>query len=283
MDIRATQTLNGSDADTRAPGSNVRILHITDTHIFGSAARTLLGVDTLQSMRRVIALAKHNAVRFDLALATGDLVHDASAAGYRLLTNELAALDTPVYCIPGNHDERIAMSRYLGNETVVWGRDIGAGGWRILMLDSVIPNQNGGRLEEKELEFLANSLAADPRSTLICLHHHPQPVAMQVVADRQRPVANAAEFFTVIGRHDHVKGILFGHIHQDYDQLRGKVRLIASPSTCVQFVPRSVDFRVDHKAPGYRVLELLSDGGIQTRVVRCAQMPSGLEMASAGY
>jgi Icc protein len=42
---------------------------------------------------------------------------------------------------------------------------------------------------------------------------------------------------------------------------------MASPATCAQFLPRSADFAVDRRPPGYRVLELLEDGAIATEVV----------------
>jgi Icc protein len=281
MDIRATKTLKGSGNGCWPRGRALRVLHITDTHLFADPNRTLLGVNTLNSLRRTLALSQQTSTPYDLVLATGDLVHDASAAGYRRLTSEISHLNAPVYCIPGNHDERIAMSRYLGNDTVMWGRTIDAGDWQILMLDSIIPSEEGGRLEDRELEFLQNSLATDRRPTLVCLHHHPQPVASAWIDTMV--LENSDGFFEVIDQHPHAKAVLFGHIHQDYDQQRGDVRLLASPSSCVQFTPKSVDFQVDNKAPGYRLLKLLPDGRIQTQVVRCTEIPVGLEIASAGY
>ena len=60
-------------------------------------------------------------------------------------------------------------------------------------------------------------------------------------------------------------------------------RLLASPSTCVQFAPGVDDFQVDLSPPGYRHLALLPDGAIHTRVSRLAAYPEGLDLASAGY
>ena len=90
-------------------------------------------------------------------------------------------------------------------------------------------------------------------------------------------------FFDIIDAHDNVRGIVFGHVHQEYDRMRGAVRLLATPSTCVQFAPRSKAFRVDKQPPGFRILELAQDGRIETQVTRCEDVPAGLEVASAGY
>jgi Icc protein len=58
---------------------------------------------------------------------------------------------------------------------------------------------------------------------------------------------------------------------------------MASPSTCVQFAPRTEDFQVDEEPPGFRLLALLPDGSIRSEVVRTQEMPQGLELASSGY
>ena len=96
-------------------------------------------------------------------------------------------------------------------------------------------------------------------------------------------VDNPEPLFEVIDRHSHVRGILWGHIHQTYEATRNDVRLMASPSTCVQFAPRVNDFQVDEEPPGFRLLALLPDGTIKSDIVRIAEMPHGVELASAGY
>ena len=65
--------------------------------------------------------------------------------------------------------------------------------------------------------------------------------------------------------------------------MRNGVRLMASPSTCVQFAPGSDTFQVDEEPPGFRLLALLPDGSIFSEVVRTNEMPQGVELASAGY
>jgi Icc protein len=96
-------------------------------------------------------------------------------------------------------------------------------------------------------------------------------------------VDNANDFFTIIDRHPQVRGILWGHVHQRFDRMRKHVRLMASPSTCIQFLPMSAAFAVDEAAPGYRWLSLLEDGGIETGVERLAKIPDAIDFASAGY
>ena len=46
------------------------------------------------------------------------------------------------------------------------------------------------------------------------------------------------------------------------------VKLMSSPSTCIQFAPLSKEFKIDALSPGYRWLELFDDGAISTGVQR---------------
>ncbi|MDB4542942.1 phosphodiesterase, partial [bacterium] len=80
-----------------------------------------------------------------------------------------------------------------------------------------------------------------------------------------------------------VRGVLWGHVHQEVDRLHNDVRLLASPSTCVQFAPGSPGFRADDQAPGYRWLDLHEDGTIATAVSRVRDVEFKVELDSGGY
>jgi Icc protein len=79
-------------------------------------------------------------------------------------------------------------------------------------------------------------------------------------------LANANEFWSVIDSHPQVRAVVWGHVHQAFEGTRRGVRLIATPSTCAQFQPRSNDFVIDSQPPAYRLLTLHSNGAIDTGV-----------------
>lgn len=263
------------------PPGTLRALQITDTHLFADPGRRLLGIDTQESFRQVLDSIKAQGWGFDLILATGDLVHDASAQGYRRLTQELNRLNAPVYCLPGNHDEARAMSRSLGSAKVSTPGHADVGDWRIILLDSVIPGEEGGRLSTAELARLNRALADTDRHCLVCMHHQPLPVGSAWIDTMA--IDNGDALFAVLDAHPNVRGLLWGHVHQTYDQVRDRQRLMATPSTCVQFAPGSDDFQVDNIPPGYRLLALQPDGEIDSDVRRLDSMPQGIDLASAGY
>ena len=281
-----TASIIGSKPDSGLRGSHfpdgtLRVLQLTDTHLYADPVRTLLGINTLESFQHVLRHFRDAHWPLDLLLATGDLVHDASPQGYRRIARMLAEFKVPVFCLPGNHDTPAVMREHLRAGPVTTERVRDHGNWRFVMLDSVIPNAEGGHLAESELDALDEALASTGRHTLVCLHH--QPVDIGSAWIDTMTVDNPKALFEVIDRHSHVRGILWGHVHQTFEATRNGVRLMASPSTCVQFAPKAEEFQVDEEPPGFRLLALMPDGTIQSEVVRIAEMPHGVELASAGY
>ena len=265
----------------RLPPESLKILQITDTHLYADADGRLLGVNTLDSFHAVIDAFLDTGWKPDLILCTGDLVHDASPEGYRKLGALLDRFGVPVCCLPGNHDNPPVMHEYLRGEHVSCPRVVDAKGWRLVLLDSVIPGEVGGRLEAGELEALARALDGNTRPTLISLHHQPVPVGSAWLDGMG--LENAAALEGLLAGHPEVKGLLWGHVHQQFDEVRNGIRLMASPSTCIQFAPHSDDFSVGQQQPGFRLLALMPDGQILTEVMRTTRIPQGLELASAGY
>ncbi len=75
------------------------------------------------------------------------------------------------------------------------------------------------------------------------------------------------EFLELLDAHPQVRAISWGHVHQSLDTRRRGVRLLATPSTCVQFLPLSDQFALDRRPPAYRRLTLHADGTLDTEVV----------------
>lgn len=243
----------------------LRFIQITDTHLFDRADGTLRGLNTAETLAAVVAAVRARESRIDGILATGDLSHDGGTPSYRRLIGLLAPLNAPVYCIPGNHDALGVFGCVLKGSRVHSGGRLLAGDWQLIFLDTAVPGATHGHLRPAELARLDAALSEHPqRHALICLHHQPVPVGSAWM-DRIM-LDNAEAFFAVIDMHPNVRGILWGHVHQTFDAMRNGVRLLASPSTCIQFRPGCDDFTLDEPRPGYRWLELRADGSLTTGV-----------------
>lgn len=264
------------------PPGTLRILQITDCHVYADPAGRLAGVQTQQTLDDVLDMAQHNFWRPDMVLGTGDLVHDATPSGYRRIGKRFKTLGAPVYCLPGNHDQPQVLQKHLVQTGVTAPKAVRQGNWLIILLDSTIPENPGGHLSRQELDTLENNLSQHPDChALVCLHHHPVAVGSSWIDSMA--LDNPQDFFQIIDRHPKVRGILWGHIHQLYEGERRNVRLMGSPSTCIQFTPRLDEFGIDQQPPGLRWLELLPDGVIRSAVTRLSDTPIDLDVRTAGY
>ncbi len=260
----------------------IRVLHITDTHLFGDPAGTLAGVATDPCCLEVLAHARQHVGAVDLVLLTGDLVHDRSLTAYQRLHERMAAFQVPVLVIPGNHDDRVLMRQVYDRPPVHWTFDFRLGGWLFIGLDSSVPGKPDGWLDEGELARLERTLEMHPdQHVVICLHH--QPVAMGSEWLDRIGAGNGEALMEIAARFPSVRAVIWGHVHQAVDRYAGHLRLLATPSTCVQFRPGQKTFTLDGEPPGYRTLELSADGRVESRLFRLPGPPPGLQLETVGY
>jgi Icc protein len=276
----------GEDRET-TPFSGVsdaglRVVQITDTHLYAQPEGRLLGLKTQDTFEEVLLRVISTMDDLDLVLATGDLVHDGSEAGYQRARDGFQRLGKPVYCIPGNHDNPAVMARVMNSGSVKVVPRATHGNWAFVFLDSTVEAHEGGHLRRTQLDLLQEQLAISVgQHVLICLHHQPVPVGSSWMD--QMAVDNAEDFFAIIDRYPQVRAVVWGHVHQAFDRMRKGVRLLASPSTCIQFAPDGDHFGVDPQPPAYRWLVLHPNGRIDTGIERLDALPAGLDVDSAGY
>jgi Icc protein len=238
--------------------------------LYGSADGRLRGVATDSSLTAVLDDAFSRVPDYSAVLVTGDLVQD-DATGYLRFRSFFGGLNKPVLCIPGNHDLPDAMRRELvGAPFEICGTHE-HGGWQFIMLDSYDPGHVGGRLSAAELARLDAALARSTKHAMVCLHHHPIPMQSRWLDTVG--LAAAEEFWRVIDSHAHVRAVVWGHVHQEYDGRRGAVRLYATPSTGAQFLPQSDRYAVDGRPPAFRLFDLQADGGILSEVRWLQSLP----------
>ncbi|MCM2311017.1 MAG: phosphodiesterase [Steroidobacteraceae bacterium] len=245
----------------------IRLLQFTDTHLTADASATMRGVRTQASLEACLAHARRRHLPADVIAVTGDLVQDDPAA-YGALELLFDRLGAPVLLVAGNHDVPAELERRFAHEPFQVGGTRVFGRWSLVMLNTWFAEAEDGegRLGPAELQRLAAALEAHrDRHVLICLHHQPMP--MEAAGLDSLGLKDADQFMALIARHPQVRAVVWGHAHQAFDVFRGNVRYLCTPSTCMQFKPRDPGFVIDDRPPGYRVLDLLDDGGIATEVV----------------
>lgn len=258
----------------------LRIAQVTDLHLFAQSEQCLLGVPTAQSFTALVHQLQQLAPQPDLILLTGDLSQDGTTTSYDQLQALLTPLGIPVYWLPGNHDCIEVMERTLLHPLFFPDKAFQQNGWQFLLLNSQEPGCVHGRLTSERLEWLDRQLCRSTLPTIVSLHH--PPFAVNSTWLDTSILQNSEELFAVLDRHAQVKLVVFGHIHQEFQRQRNGVTYLGTPSTCIQFEPESDEFTLDHEQPGFRVIELESDGNWSSQVHRI-QYTCQLDLAAAGY
>ncbi|TQV86986.1 3',5'-cyclic-AMP phosphodiesterase [Aliikangiella coralliicola] len=260
----------------------VRLVQVTDSHIFADPEGCLLGLNTRDSFEAVCERVQREEWRPDALLATGDLSQDASPESYQYLADYFKEMGIPTYWLSGNHDNPETMELYLSNNKVFSAKQLLIGHWQIILLDSSVRGKVHGNLAVEQLKFLERALKRYPeKHALVSLHHQPLPVGSQWLD--QIGLKNSDKFCEVLERYPQVKGVLWGHVHQEFNKHINGCQWIASPSSCVQFKPGSSDFSAGTEAPGYRYLNLFSDGRIESIVHRIDNMEFTVDYSIKGY
>ncbi len=253
------------------------VLHITDCHLLAEPDGCLLDTDTAATLDAVLACALRQH-RPDLLLATGDLAHDCGAAGYERFARIVRArYPGPVLALPGNHDFGAALRDTLGaHGMIVPAPELAAtsvAGWQIIGLDSHEDHAPGARIGDAAIAALRAQLAAADGPVLLALHHPLVPVGTPWL-DKDCP-AGGASLLEWLAEQSPVRGIVYGHVHQQVTDTAGPCAVLGTPSTCFQFAPGSQRFALDARAPGWRWLFLAEPGAgadgaaaLETQVVR---------------
>lgn len=244
---------------------SIRLIQISDLH-FGEQPGDLLAAgintdDTFAAIADRIA-----ALQPDWIVATGDLAQDPLPGTYRRLARAFDSLPVPVHALPGNHDNAAMLGRFLGDETGLLQRRVVLGNWQLLLLDTTWHEQpHRGRLGSSELAWLDRTLEkTSAYHSLVCLHHHPISVGspwMDAIG-----LEDAGHLFESLARHAHVRGVLFGHVHQPFEGEWQGFRLFGAPATSLQFRPGSGEMVIDKRPPGLRYFDLHADGLLETAV-----------------
>jgi len=244
----------------------LKVVQLTDTHLFATPDQTQKGINTYQSLEAVVADVAAHHPDFDALLLTGDLSQDETPESYDALCGLLAPIrGAPAYAIPGNHEDIAHMRSRLGRADIAVLQDAFLGPWRIIMANSRVPGQVHGEIGADQTRSLKSRVEETEDHVLIAVHHPPLPVD-SVWLDALRCIDGESMLAEIAG--PKVKAVVCGHVHQVFATAWRDTAILTTPSTCVQFKPGAKEFAIDDAPPGYRVFLLEDDGQWSTEVKR---------------
>jgi 3',5'-cyclic-AMP phosphodiesterase len=174
----------------------------------------------------------------DAVLVSGDLAENAADAEYEQVLELLAPLQAPIFVLPGNHDDRSALRRHFGvpgadGDPVQYSADLGP--LRLVVVDTTVPGEDPGSLDDERLSWLEAELAAAPDvPTLLAMHHPPLVTGIPAMDEIGLPTSDRRALELVVERHPQVRRIVGGHMHRPItSELAGRA-VLAVPSTYMQ-------------------------------------------------
>ena len=243
------------------------LIQLSDPHIGASWAEGDPVAKFASAIDGVLALG----ARPDAVLVSGDLADHAADDEYEQVRALLERIDAPAYVLPGNHDDRDALHRHFGvpgagGEPVRYDVDLGP--LRLVVLDTTIPGEDGGALDEGQLGWLDETLAAAPGvPAVVAMHHPPFTVGIPAWDAIGLAPADRQLLGELLARHPQVQRVVAGHVHRAIASELGGRAVMSVPSTYVQGL---LDFRTTELAlsddpPGFGVHALL-DGALVSHV-----------------
>lgn len=263
--------------------SNFSFVQITDHHLLESEETLREGFSPAYSLRMVMKhLAEHVAQKADFIISTGDLVEPCTDATYQCAV-KLLGIDSsaclpgpqkvnveglqeyPMYFLPGNHDDRALMTRYLFpdstpprlyNFTFVH-KDV-----QFIFMDWGAESKAIFFPETKE--FLAQALRSNLPSVIVC-HQHVRRIGSRWLDNF---LADDLDQFweIVIDVKEKVLGILCGHVHITYEDEYAGIPILGLRSTAFPFA-RTDDPQLILAPPHYRYVHI-HDGILTSRVYK---------------
>jgi Icc protein len=247
--------------------NSLRILQVSDCHVSADPKADYRGQNAGRNLKKMLPVMR--AWNPDFVLLTGDVSEDASPASYARVAVMLGTIGAPVLALPGNHDDPDVMQQRfrLGPWRGPYAKEMER--WLMVLMDSTEPGMISGSLSQQALEQLDEHLrGSSAEFVLIALHHQPVPVNAAWI-DRYA-LENPGLFFNFVDRDSRIRGITWGHVHQDFRTQRNGVALLGAPSSVANSLPQTRRFTLDLEGPSCRWLELRADGTIDTGLLRPA-------------
>ena len=253
-------------------GTAAVILHLSDTHLDGSAER----VSRLASV-----LAEATALpRVDAVVLTGDLADHGAPEEYRqLLTARWPA--APILAVPGNHDDRTAMRAALRDDDtfapVMTGERLHGvlrvGGGLVVGLDTTVSGADHGVLDAPTLDVARDALAAPHDWALLVMHHPPVAVGHPVLDPDNLRDTQALR--VLLEEQPSIIACLTGHVHTALSSTFANVpvRGAAGVVSTMRLGGRTGPAASMRTPPGFAV-HLVREDGVVTSIARHAEPPA---------
>ncbi|WIK59278.1 metallophosphoesterase [Actinotignum urinale] len=244
---------------------HIRLLHISDTHLFGDGSLHRGVIDTTERLNTVL----HHAQKGEPCAAiivSGDISDDGTVESYRLAEEKIGALartwKAPVVWACGNHDARRGMRQAFAfpgmpDDPILSIAEIPD--LRIIAVDTSVPGKGYGYLGQ-QIQW-AIEAQADNRANVFVLHHPPLPAPTLLhealrLSDTDE-LADALENIRPENGMPKPVAIIAGHYHRATQGTVGGVPVFVAPGVAnITVLDRGYEWESSVAGSGYEIVTL---------------------------
>ena len=194
------------------------IAQISDSHIAPIGQKTCGVAQMDTNLRQCVQSINSLRPMPDLVLLSGDVTNAFSREEAEHAAEILSHLISPLFVVPGNHDDPVILSEVFGDTICPLNKEgfadyvIEGYPLRVIALDTLNAGKAGGKVSSSQLDWLHAKLGeAASQPTLIFAHHPPQKLG---VPETDEDGFFAAEALgRLIARYPNVERFLCGHVH----------------------------------------------------------------------
>lgn len=260
------------------PEPLLTFVQLSDTHISADPdyGRHESPHSTQEGAKALVKQVNALPFKIDFVLHTGDVVYDPEPEPYETAKEILGQLKYPIKYVRGNHDhpdylQRIMLGR--SDTTPYVHYEFEVNGVQFIVLDSNGPAEPPrGYVTADQLAWLDDLLSKDDsRPLVVTIHHNTIPTGSPWLDDFMR-ITNGEDVHNILKkRKDRLRGVFFGHVHQNISMYRDGILYTSALSSWGQFhaAPEQIETIHDEGAEcGFNVVHLTADGGTYIRRYR---------------
>jgi 3',5'-cyclic AMP phosphodiesterase CpdA len=187
-------------------------------------------------------------------LVTGDIANSGDPEEHARAAALLAPIGAPVHTVAGNHDLLGTRHEYVPE----------AGGVRVVVCDTSIPNRDAGSLD---VEWLAAQLEpAVP--TIVAMHHPPILMGLPWLDEIGLPEEQRVALGELLRANPQVMRVVAGHVHRASSNTLGGCTVVTCASTNIasELDFATPDMALANEPPSLLVHALLAGGDLITHV-----------------
>jgi len=229
---------------------SIKIIQLSDSHLFCSKEQTFLDVPPYFHLERVIQRIKNESP--DCLFATGDLSHDGTPQSYEFFSDMISTLKIKTFWIPGNHDDFNVMGKVFSkNRYLIYQKHFLIGRWQFICVETNVKNSDHGHIPNTEIDYISQCVQNTKANTVLLMHHHPLPVGTPLID--QFVIDNGADFLNKLKYYNQIKLIICGHTHGDYSMCaNSRLSIECCPASSLQWKKNTSEMDTIN-CPGYKI------------------------------